>query len=398
MSIFDDTGLTLDKLDEIKDALLEDLKTAFGENIKTSDDSVFGQISSIISETVSDLSELIQRTKSAFEAQSATGTSLSMLVLLNGIERKEAEFSTVTLQCTANAAGTTIPAGSEVSDPSDSSVKFATDSELVLAPSASGNVSATAVETGAIEAANGTLTKIENAVFGWESVTNPSSASVGRREEGDTELRARRTIAAEKTGQCSVAAIYTAIFNIDAVDVLRIYENKGSSTDANGVPPQHIWAIVKGGADDDIAKALFENTAAGIGFFGDTTITYSDPVTSEDYDITFERPEDVGIYIEIETEKQSTYPSDGDEQIKQAIIDFFNGEFVKSDDSLFPGFGIGDNIIYTQLFTPINSVSGHYVQALKIGITPSPTGTTDITINASQIGVTDETKITITSV
>jgi len=398
MSVFDDTGLTLDTYSEIKEALLDDLKASFGDNIKASDDSVFGMLASIVSELLSDLSEDIQKTKSAFDPNAASGSSLSNLVMLNGLTRNEAEYSTVTLECTANNKGCTIPAGSLVSDPDDSDIQFATDIELVLAPSTSGNVSATAVDTGAIEASNDTLTQIDTPIFGWDSVSNPSSATAGQTEETDTALRLRRKFASLQVGQCSISAIYTAIANLDSVEVLRIYENNGETTDSNGVPPQHIWAVVKGGNDSDIAQALFLHLAAGIGMIGDTNVNYDDPITGETYTITFERPEDVDIYIDIEIVTDSDFPSDGDDLIKAAIASLFDGTLEKADGTFYDGFNIGDDIIYTKLFTPINSIDGNYVSSLQIGVSTPTLGTSNITINADQIGVIDTANITITEV
>jgi uncharacterized phage protein gp47/JayE len=313
------------------------------------------------------------------------GAYLSALVLLNGIERREAEFSSVTLQCTANAAGATIPANSLVSDPAIGE-QFKTDSLLVVAPSASANVSATAVNAGPISAVAATLTQIDSPVYGWESVTNPSGAVAGQDEETDTELRVRRQIAAERTGLNNIAAIYTEIANIDAVSQVTVYQNAGTVTDANGVPPTHVWAIVLGGADQDIAAAMFGTVAAGIGMHGDTPVVYPDPITGASYTITFERPDDIAIYIDVNVTKNDDYPADGDDQIEAALVAHFADQ------------EIGEDVEYSRLYTPINSVAGHYVNTLKIGTAPAPSGTTNISIDADERAVTDVAKITVTSV
>lgn len=385
MSTFSSTGYTIDRYADILAALLADFKSAWGDNIKTDADSVFGQFARIWSETVSDVNESIEGIVAAYNPQTAEGAYLSALVLLNGIERREAEYSSVTLQCTANAAGATIPANSLVSDPAIGE-QFKTDSLLVVAPSASANVSATAVNAGPISAVAGTLTQIDSPVYGWESVTNPSGAVAGQDEETDTELRVRRQIAAERTGLNNVAAIYTAIANIDAVSQVTVYQNTGTVTDANGVPPTHVWAIVLGGADQDIAAAMFGTVAAGIGMYGDTPVVYADPITGASYTITFERPDDVAIYIDVNVTKDDDYPADGDDQIEAALVAHFEDQ------------EIGEDVEYSRLYTPINSVAGHYVNTLKIGIAPAPSGTTNISIDADERAVTDVAKITVTSV
>jgi uncharacterized phage protein gp47/JayE len=386
MSTFSSTGYTIDRYSDIFDALVADLQAAFGDNIKTDADSVFGQLAAIWSEMVADVNESIEGIVAAYDPQGAEGAFLSKLVLLNGIERTEAAFSSVTLQCTANAAGATIPAGSLVSDPAVGD-QFATDSILVVAPSSTGNVSATAVNAGPTSAVAGTLTQIDSPIYGWESVTNPSAAVEGNDEETDTELRVRRQVAAERTGLNNVPAIYTAIANVDSVEQVTVYQNIGTTTDANGVPPQHIWAIVLGGADQDIAGAIFGTVAAGIGMTGDTPVSYADPITGDTYTVTFERPDDVPVYITVEVTTDDDYPADGDTQIEDALIAYFEANQ-----------GIGDDVEYSRLYTPINSVDGHYVTALKIGFAPSPTGTTNLSIDADERATTDAAKIVVTSV
>jgi len=398
MSTFDSTGITLDSLSEIKEKLLEKFKESFGENIKTSDDSVFGQLAGIMSEVVADQNELIMQVAQMFNPQSASGKALSDLVLLNGITRNEAEYSTVSLKCTANSAGCTIPVGSLVSDPNNSSVIFETDLELVLGSGASDYVSATAIESGSIEAEIGTLTKIENPIYGWASVTNEASASIGEIEERDTPLRSRRKIASFKCGECSIAAIYTAVNDIQEVERLLIYENNTNLTDSNGVPPQHIWAIVKGGDDQDIAQALFENVSAGIGYYGSTEIDYNDPISGETYTIKFSRPTEKTVYIKILLEKNGFFPSDGDNTIKQNIVDFFNGEYTMPNGINHDGFSIGDNIITTYLYTPVNAVEGHYVTGIYISFSPTPTLSANLEILPDEMGVASLTDIEIVEV
>jgi uncharacterized phage protein gp47/JayE len=351
---------------------------------KTDADSVFGQLARIWSEAVADVNESIEGIVAAYNPQAAEGAFLSALVLLNGIDRNEAEYSTVTVQCTANAAGCTIPAGSLVSDPAVGE-QFETDSQLILGASASGNVSATAVNAGPISAAAGTLTQIDTPIYGWESVTNPAGAVEGADEETDTELRVRREAAAERTGLNNVAAIYTAVADIDAVDQVTVYQNTGVATDANGVPPQHVWVVVLGGADQDIAAAMFGTVAAGIGMHGDTPVVYADPISGDNYTITFERPDDLAIYIDVEVTKDADYPVDGDDQIEDAIIAHFEDQT------------IGEDVEYSRLYTPINSIPGHYVTSLKIGTSPSPSGTTNVAVDPDEIAVTDAAKITVTS-
>lgn len=393
MSTIDENGIVIDRFDEVKAGIDADLKAAFGEGIKLSADSVFGQLSAIIAERVSDQNELIELVAQIFNPQATPGVFLSQLVKINGIDRNEAVFSTVSLSVTANTAGSTIPAGSTVSDPAVGE-KFAIDSTVVLLPGQTKSVSATAVNAGFIEAPAGTLTKINTPVYGWASVTNPADASPGALEESDQELRIRRDIAAQGGGSANAAAIYTALLEVTGVDLAAVYENKTSLTDSRGIPPHSIWAVVRGGADADIAEVLLDKTAAGAGWYGSTTVPFADPITGETYDVKFSRPTEIPIYITFVLSKGASYPSNGDELIAENTVKFFDGEFYLNNVLLEP-FGLSDNVVASRLYTPANTVQGHSITEIRIGTAPNPVGSADIPIAPDELAGTDETKITV---
>ena len=65
MSTFTTTGYTIDRYASIVAALEADLKSAFGDNIKLTADSVFGQIVQIFAEAVDNINESIEGIVSA---------------------------------------------------------------------------------------------------------------------------------------------------------------------------------------------------------------------------------------------------------------------------------------------------------------------------------------------
>lgn len=383
MSTFDDTGLVVDRFDEVKEALITDLQAAFGDDIKTTDDSVFGQIINIFAEAVADQNELVEQVKNAFTIY-ASGQALSDLVKINGINRNEAEFSTVQVELTANAAGATVPSGSLI-EHVETGEQFETVGLGLILPNATISISAKAVNPGPIEAQIGKLTKIVNPVFGWDSVTNPVAATPGANEETDTELRARREIAASAAGPGTVGSILTAILDLDDVEAAQVYQNNGQSTDSFGIPRQHIFAVVLGGLDPEIAQTIFDNVGGGIGTFGTETENVTEPITGIAYDIKFSRPSQLTVYIDLELVTNEDFPGDGEDQIKANLVSY--GE---------ENQGIGIDVIYSRLFTPINEVPGHYVNSLTVGYSPSPVGTSNLSVDLDEQAVITTAAINIT--
>lgn len=382
MSQFDENGLIVDRYDEILNKTIADLKSVWGDGIKTDPQSVIGQFLAIFSEAIADQNELIEAVANIFDPGAAEGVFLSELVRLNGITRNENLFSTGTLQVTANAAGSTIPAGSIVSDPNVGD-KFATDVPVVVAPSGNANVSATAVEPGAIAAPAGTLTKIETPVFGWASVTNPADFSVGRDEETDTELRIRRQNAAEKTGIGTPTAIKAALADISGVNMVALEVNNTASA-IGSLPPQHIRAVVNGGNDADIAETLFNNVAAGIGYFGNTSYVYNDPESGDAFTIKWDRPTEIEIYIAVNLTTNANFPATGVDDIEAALVAYFENNL-----------GLGDTVFQSRMYTPVNETPGHTVNSLYIDTSPGPISELDIPIAINQVARTSLTSITV---
>lgn len=105
---------------------------------------------------------------------------LQLLAFL-GLSLTDPTAAAVILSFTATGAGATVPAGTIVKTGTGTdAIKFATDAELVLAPSATDTVTATATTTGtATNVGANTLQTLDAPVSGVDSVTNPASASGG---------------------------------------------------------------------------------------------------------------------------------------------------------------------------------------------------------------------------
>jgi len=344
-----------------------------------------------------------------------------------------ATFSTVDIELTATGA-CTVPAGTRIAKTDESSV-FLTDSEVVFVGAGttevactaqiigsgisadaatltnildpvvnldsatnilaaaigvdSDSVNATATEEGITEGSAGLLTKIINPVFGWERVTNPNDAIVGEDREKDPELRNRREIAASVASPATSSAIYTALAEIDGVANLIVFVNNTDAT-LKTVPPQHLWVVLQGGTETVIAETLFETVSAGIGYYNSGSASsvdesYNDPITGRTYVIKFERPEQKDVYTTIDiTADRALFPATGEEDIKQAIVDYAVANYT-----------IGVNVIYSRLYTPINSVVGHQVDDLAIDFTPSPTGTSNLEIEINEIADFDTANIIV---
>lgn len=236
-------------------------------------------------------------------------------------------------------------------------------------------------EVGPTEQAVDTIDTIATPVLGWDSVNNPVEAAAGSFIETDEELRERFRNSKFDQSTNVIESLYSAILGIQGVQDLRIYENDTSITDGNGVLGHSFLTIVEGGLGTAIAQAIWENKPIGILSQGSTTVTVLD-TQGLPHDVSFSRPTPVTIYIEIDLTTNSQFPPNGEDSIRDALIKYVSD------------LKIGDDVIYSRLYTPINSIPGHQVNSLNISTSPSPIGTSNIPIDFDELAVTDYLAIT----
>lgn len=242
-----------------------------------------------------------------------------------------------------------------------------------------------AENSGPIEQEINTITTIQTPVLGWDTVTNPIAASPGTERETDEELRERFRNSKFERATNSIDAIYSALLNIENIEEVIVLENDTDFTDSNGIPPHSFLPIVLGGLGTDIVNAIWENKPAGILSYGNTTIPVID-IQGYSHNISYQTPSPVVIYISMNLTTDSNFPANGEDLIKDSIIEYFRNNF-----------GIGDDVIYSRLYTPINSIPGHQINSLTLGTTPSPVGTSNISIDFDEIASVNDLNIIITT-
>lgn len=379
-------GLTFDgfvskTLDIIREDLNAALRDAFGNSIDLGDRSIFGQLVGIIAERMAQLWELAEAVNASQDADKATGTALDALSTLTGTFRPAASYSAVTLTLTGTPT-TVVPLGSKASTLSTGKA-FATDSNATItaasawagttvytvgaratnasrmyqcttAGTSAGaggptttatsitdgsvvwtylgegtgviDVSATATETGAIEAFARDITVITTAVGGWSSVINLLDADTGRDVASDLELRLLREAELGGLGSTTVDALRAKLLQVADVETVTIFQNVSDVTDVDGMPPHSVEALVRGPAvptaafDQSIFNLLLANVAAGIPTYGSVIGSAADSEGTS-HVVKFSRPTEIPIYVYLGVVKDAlTYPSSGDQLIKEAIV------------------------------------------------------------------------------
>lgn len=226
---------------------------------------------------------------------------------------------------------------------------------------------------GPIEEQANTITGIAVPQIGWDSIYNPLKADTGRIEETDEELRERFRNAKFTQASNILESLTSEIASVEGVSKVIVYENDTDATDAQGVPPHSFMPIVLGGLTTEIANAIWKNKPTGISSHGNTVVTIYDSQNLP-HSIKFKRPTPVPIYITVNLTTNTNFPGDGAIKMKEEIISYFE-----------ESYSVGDDIVYSRMYTPVNNIPGHQVNSLFIGTSASPSGTSNIAIDFDKI-------------
>jgi uncharacterized phage protein gp47/JayE len=380
----DESGLVLSSYTDIRDDLINTIKSIFGQDIYIDVDSQDYQQISAFALKIYDNQQAIQLAYNNRSPSTAIGAGLAALVKVNGITKKSATYSTcdVTLTGTPN----TVIASGVVSD--TSGYKWDLPTTVTIGTSGTVTVTATCQTIGAIEAAAGTLINIDTPTKGWTSVTNSTAAAPGTAVETDSALRERQALSVANPSQTLLVGTYGAIAALDGVTRVKLYENDTNVTDSDGLASHSIAAVVEGGAIADIAKAIWLKKGIGCYTNGDIATTIIDDYGYETT-IRFYRPTDVPIFVTVNLKKLSGYVTTMADSIDVAIVNYLNSLDIGDDLTISALWAVALNTL-SNLTNPAFSIT-----SITAGTSAGSQGTDDITIAFNQTASGSSGNITI---
>jgi uncharacterized phage protein gp47/JayE len=170
----------------------------------------------------------------------AAGSSLDRVVALLGLERYKAgrPVGTVRFGRRAGSTGTiAIPPGTPVTDGADKVRYETSEAHTMLAGESTAEVRVRGAtgDTPVVEA--GTLTVVQRAIAGIDTVTNPSATTTAAQDESDDELRGRARTALTASNKGTLGALQNGLLQLPDVRAVAITEFP------NGVPGELALSI-----------------------------------------------------------------------------------------------------------------------------------------------------------
>lgn len=345
------------------------------------------------------LDETVQQAYNSKDPAKATGYDLDVLCALTGTTRSKGTPSNVTVTLTGTP-GTVVAAGSLIK--SRTTGTSWTIDQTVTLTGGTATVGATCTVVGPTQADAGTLTQITTTVGGWTGVTNTSPATPGTDAQDDASLRIERNTAVGRPGNNQVDSTLGELYAVAGVRRVKAYENDTGVTDSNGLPPHAMAYIVDGGADADVAMAIYLEKNPGVALYQAGT-PVSVTVTSPKYPtnqkvIKFSRPIAVDMVIAVTVKNDGSLPSTVADEIKDAIVQFGAGTLIDpACGFVSDGFDIGESVPYFTVSTPVNKVLGSYGNSYIQTLTVNG-GTANVAVPFNKISRWTSGNITVTIV
>lgn len=297
-------------------------------------------------------------------------------------------FSEVVLPL-AGVALTNVPAGSAVRLGSDGpgATTWVLQTPVVIPGNGTFRYSVAGPKT----ALSPSIWTIATPVAGWVTVgPNPADAVLGRLAETDNEYRLRfvSAIVGGIIGQ--------AIGAVPGVTSVMLFENPTDIPDSFWGATHWLEALVQGGDDTAIALAIQDSRTYTVNLLGTTTVVVPDPLTpTGTKDISFSRPNEIDVWVDINIIKGEGYSSDTspaaitarENAIKAQIVTWSLTRQVGEDVTAF-------QVAAQALFTPgVPGIAN--VNPAKVG-TSFPAGDAEVVAEVRDLLVFDVARITVT--
>lgn len=197
----------------------------------------------------------------------------------------------------------------------------ATLCRYITVASVTSNVVFESVDYGSIVLANGTITNIVTTVDGWDSCTNSIAPIKGRLVQTDAEARSSYTNRVATRGTGTVLSISSLLYSdVDGVTFATGYQNDNDDPDSEGRPPHSIEIVVQGGSDEDVAKKIWENKAAGIRAYG-SHYAYAVDANGQRQYVEFTRVLDIYLLLSIKVTSSGGLDDDYEARIKSLLME-----------------------------------------------------------------------------
>lgn len=387
-------GYVAPRLADVRASLRATARNVFGAGVALDSDSVIGQLVDVHALAIADLYSLTQAVYDALDPGKAEGMSLDALSEIVGVFREPETHSAVVLVITGTPA-TTIPAGSIYRTPEGA--RWITQQEVIIPGGGEVSVNAEAEDPGPVDAGADSITEAVTVVGGVDTITNPSTPTLGRFSQTDVALRQARRRSLRVTGAGSDGAIAARIEEMPEIDQAVCVSNRTSSPDALGIPPKGYRVIVWPDPAPDypaptpaalrVAGIIWETGPAGGGGSDGAQAYQVTDVAGVQQTVRFSPATLLPAHVNAALTTGPGYPLDGDDQVAAAIV------------ATAADLRIGASLRLIRILSAVAQIEGVLgaVITAKAGEPPSGGDTADIEATMAEIIRIDADDVEVSS-
>lgn len=328
---FTPAGLVIPAETDILAGVQADMNAAFGGGLNPGLETPQGQLASSQAAVIGDKNNEVALIVNQVDPQYSAGRFQDAIGRIYFLTRKPATPTAVTATL-GGIAGTVIPAGTFAQDTDGNTYALSGDATIGIAGTVDADFQN--VQTGPIPCAAGTLTSVYQAIPGWDTITNAADGTMGQDVESRADFEYRRKNSVALNGKGTPGAIYAEVFAL--ADVLDVYvkDNPSGSTVNTGstnypLLPHSVYVAVVGGADADIAAAIWRKKDVGCDYNGNTSVVVTDDsgynYPQPTYTVKFERPDALPVKFAVQLVNDVSLPSNIVQLVQNVIIARFNG-------------------------------------------------------------------------
>lgn len=394
-------GVIVPDTSEVLTEVQDMFKQAFGEDLDLTATTTQGRLIELFQRNRSFCIQICALVSNMLNLNRATGFVLDDLGSLFLLERQPATHTQTTVVL-SGVGGTIIPAGTRIQTTGGD---IFVNMQQCTIDSETGNVNAIfeSQETGEIPCPAHTLTTILDRITGLESAENPSVPVLGHDLESDTEFRDRIKNSLNVNSIAILSAIKSNLDAIEGVVDSYCYDNYTSSAvniDGVVVPAHSILACVEGGTNNAVAQVIYKKKTLGTGYIDPddntdfTVITENviDEAYGNTYPVTFMRPVESAIDIEITVKRQGYSGSDLEGAVKNAVVQWYNGNIDGVD-----GIKIGKAVSPFEISAAVSDILPDiFITDVKVALHGTTPSASTLSFGAVHKATVDTNNITVT--
>src|ERR1043165_4246991 len=145
----------------------------------------------------------------------------------------------------------------------------------------------------------------------------------------DQSLRVLRLIELARPGSGTTDAIEADLMTegvVPGIVSAEVFWNNEDVTDADGIPPHSVEALVRGGDDQPIWNQLLQSVPGGIRTWGGEIGTAADR-RGREHVMRFSRPTEIDVWVVLNVIRNpATFPVDGEDAIKEAVVEWADAQ------------------------------------------------------------------------